>query len=112
MKVWELRNILADEQDYVLIDNETCEEITEEKLHMIDRAEQFLIELGFYEERVRIHGNIARIEVPAADITRLASDEIRTKVYEEFKKIGFLFVTLDMMGYRMGSMNDTLKKNQ
>ena len=88
------------------------EEITEEKLHMIDRAEQFLIELGFYEERVRIHGNIARIEVPAADITRLASDEIRTKVYEEFKKIGFLFVTLDMRGYRMGSMNETLKKNQ
>ena len=84
------------------------EEITEEKLHMIDKAEQFLIEKGFYEERVRIHGNIARIEVPAKDIPRLASDEIREAVYEEFKKIGFLFVTLDMHGYRMGSMNATL----
>ena len=85
------------------------EEITEEKLHMIDRAEQFLIERGFFEERVRMHGNIARIEVPPADIPRLASDEVREAVYEEFKKLGFLFVTLDMKGYRTGSMNATLK---
>lgn len=84
------------------------EEITEKKLHMIDKAEQFLIENGFFEERVRMHGNIARIEVPAADIPRLASDEIRSAVYEEFKKLGFLFVTLDMKGYRTGSMNATL----
>ena len=84
------------------------EEITEEKLHMIDKAEQFLIEHGFFEERVRMHGNIARIEVPASDIPRLASDEIRSAVYEEFKKLGFLFVTLDMKGYRTGSMNATL----
>ena len=85
------------------------EEITEEKLKMIDQAEQFLIELGFAEERVRIHGNIARIEVPAKDIPRLAGDEIRRAVYERFKEIGFLFVTLDMYGYRLGSMNATLK---
>lgn len=85
------------------------EEITEEKLHIIDRAEQFLIERGFFEERVRMHGNIARIEVPPADIPRLASDEVREAVYEEFKKLGFLFVTLDMKGYRTGSMNATLK---
>ena len=76
------------------------EEITEEKLHMIDRAEQFLIERGFFEERVRMHGNIARIEVPSADIPRLASDEVREAVYDEFKKLGFLFVTLDLKGYR------------
>lgn len=84
------------------------EEITEEKLHMIDSAEQFLIEHGFFEERVRIHGNIARIEVPPKDIPRLAADEIREAVYEEFKKLGFLFVTLDLKGYRTGSMNATL----
>ena len=84
------------------------EEITEEKLHMIDRAEQFLIERGFFEERVRMHGNIARIEVPSADIPRLASDEVRKAVYDEFKKLGFLFVTLDLKGYRTGSMNATL----
>ena len=75
---------------------------------MIDRAEQFLIEQGFYEERVRVHGNLARIEVPSADITRLAADEVREMVYERFREIGFLFVSLDMKGYRMGSMNETL----
>ena len=84
------------------------EEITEDKLHMIDRAEQFLIEHGFLEERVRIHGNIARIEVSPADIPRLASDEVREAVYEEFKKLGFVYVTLDLKGYRTGSMNLTL----
>lgn len=85
------------------------EPITEEKLHMIDQAEQFLIEHGFYEERVRIHGNIARIEVPAKDIPRLAEDKIREAVYKRFKEIGFLFVTLDMHGYKTGSMNATIK---
>jgi len=85
------------------------EEITEEKLHMIDRAEQFLIEHGFPRERVRMHGSLARIEVDPADIPRLASDEMRSAVYEEFRKIGFLFVTLDLKGYRTGSMNATIK---
>ncbi len=84
------------------------EEITEKKLQMIDRAEQFLIGLGFIEERVRLHGDIARIEVSPADIPRLASEDIRSAVYEEFKKLGFLFVTLDMKGYRTGSMNATI----
>ena len=87
------------------------EEITEEKLEMIDRAEQYLIELGFFEERVRMHGNIARIEVPPGDIPRIASDEIREKVYDKFRDIGFLFVTIDMKGYHMGSMNATIKKS-
>ncbi len=86
------------------------EEITQEKLNMIDKAEQFLIKHGFYEERVRMHGNIARIEVPTKDIARLAADDIREAVYEEFKKIGFMFVTLDMRGYKLGSMNATIKK--
>lgn len=86
------------------------EEITEEKLRMLDQAEQFLIEQGFLEERVRIHGNIARIEVPAKDIERLASEEIREAVYEKFKALGFMFVTIDMKGYMMGSMNATLQK--
>lgn len=84
------------------------EEITAKKLHMIEQAEQFLIEHGFIEERVRLHGKLARIEVPPADISRIASDEVREMVYEEFKKLGFQFVTLDMKGYRTGSMNDTL----
>ena len=86
------------------------EEITEEKLHMIDLAEQFLIEHGFIEERVRLHGNLARIEVPAKDIPRLAADGIREQVYEKFKELGFMFVTLDMHGYRVGNMNATINK--
>ena len=84
------------------------EEITEEKLHMIDQAEQFLIEHGFFEERVRIHGKMARIEVPARDIERLASNSIREAVYKKFKELGFSFVTIDMLGYKLGSMNATL----
>ena len=87
------------------------EEITEEKLKMIDQAEQFLIEHGFLEERVRMHGKIARIEVPAKDISRLAEDGIREKVYEFFKRIGFQFVTLDLRGYQMGSMNKTINND-
>lgn len=84
------------------------EEITEAKLHMIDQAEQFLIEHGFFEERVRLHGNIARIEVPAKDIIRLAADDVREAVYKKFKELGFMFVTIDMKGYKLGSMNATL----
>lgn len=88
------------------------EEITEEKLHMIDTAEQFLIEHGFFEERVRMHGNLARIEVPPTDIPKLAAEEIREKIYDKFRGIGFLFVTLDLKGYRLGSMNATLKNGK
>lgn len=86
------------------------EEITEEKLHRIDQAEQFLIEHGFYEERVRLHGNIARIEVPSKDIPRLAEENMREAIYNRLKELGFQFVTLDMKGYRLGSMNATMKK--
>ncbi len=85
------------------------EEITEEKLQMIDQAEQFLIEHGFMEERVRLHGNIARIEVSPKDIQRLAADDMREAVYDRFRQIGFSYVTLDLRGYRTGSMNETLK---
>ena len=84
------------------------DEITEEKLKMLDEAEQFLIENGFIQERVRVHGNLARIEVPAEDIERLASEEIRGKVYARFKEIGFMYVSLDLQGYKMGSMNAVL----
>ncbi len=84
------------------------EEITEEKLQMIDRAEQFLIDHGFRRERVRLHGNLARIEVPEADISLLAKEDLRKEISAEFRKIGFSYVTLDMQGFRSGSMNETL----
>lgn len=86
------------------------EEITEEKLRMIDRAEQYLIERGFFEERVRLHGKLARIEVPPRDIARIASEQVREPLVEAFRKMGFQFVSLDLTGYRTGSMNTTLKE--
>ncbi len=84
------------------------EEITEEKLNMVDKAEQFLLDLGFGQLRVRIHGNMARIELKPEDFGRFMEDEIRTKVYKRFKEIGFTYVSLDILGYRTGSMNETL----
>ncbi len=86
------------------------EEISEEKLHMVDEAEQLLLDLGFHQLRVRIHGKIARIEVTPDQFARLISDEIRTQVVERFKQIGFTYVSMDLTGYRMGSMNEVLKK--
>jgi uncharacterized protein len=83
------------------------EEITAEKLKMVDRAEQFLLDLGFSPVRVRIHGNIARIEVGKDGFAKLAAEA--AKVYAELKNIGFSYVTLDLGGYRAGSMNETLK---
>ncbi len=86
------------------------DEITKEKLMMVDKAEQYLLDLGFQQMRVRIHKNLARIELLEADFSRFMSDDIRTNVYAEFKKIGFTYVTLDILGYRTGSMNETLSE--
>ena len=85
------------------------EEITEEKLDKIEKAEEFLISKGFIEERVRMHGNLARIEVPAKDIEKIASEETRNEIYDTIKALGFTYVTLDLKGYRTGSMNETIK---
>ena len=84
------------------------ETITEEKLGMVDKAEQLLLDLGFHQVRVRIHGDIARIEVLPDEIARLVSEENREKIYSYLKQLGFSYVTLDLGGYRMGSMNETL----
>ena len=86
------------------------EEISPEKLSMVDKAEQLLLDLGFTQLRVRIHGTIARIEVGQDEILRLAAPEIRRQVSETLHGLGFSYVTLDMDGYQTGSMNRTLKK--
>lgn len=86
------------------------ETITEEKLGMVDRAEQLLLDLGFHQLRVRIHGTIARIELMPEEFPEFMADDVRLKVYDEFKKIGFTYVTLDIRGYRTGSMNETLTR--
>lgn len=82
--------------------------ITEEKLGMVDKAEQLLLDLGFHQVRVRIHGMMARIEIEPAEFNKMMQPEIREKIMKEFKSYGFTYVTLDLMGYRTGSMNETL----
>lgn len=86
------------------------ETITKEKLRMVDEAESFLKEQGFRQSRVRVHGNIARIEVEPDDISRLVSEELRNITYDRLKSLGFDYVTIDIRGYRMGSMNETLQE--
>jgi len=86
------------------------EEISREKLSMVDKAEQFLLDMGFTQLRVRIHGTIARIEVGQDEILRLAAPEVRRQVSEALHGLGFSYVTLDMDGYQTGSMNRTLPK--
>ena len=89
------------------------EEITRQRLHMVDQAEQLLLDLGFHQVRVRIHGGtIARIEVLPEEFSRLMQEEIRRAVVMSFKSYGFAYVTMDLQGYRSGSMNETLTREQ
>ena len=84
------------------------EEISEEKLSMVERGEQLLLDRGFRQVRVRIHGRIARIEVPPEDLPRFLDEETRRAVHDGLRSIGFTYVALDLAGYRTGSMNETL----
>ena len=86
------------------------ETITEEKLGMVDRAEQLLLDLGFHQMRVRIHGTMARIEVMPEEFPKLIEEDIRTRITTTLKSIGFTYITMDLIGYRTGSMNEVLKK--
>lgn len=84
------------------------ETISKEKLSMVDQAEQLLLDLGFHQVRVRIHGTIARIEIQQAEFERLLQEDNRKQIYTKLKELGFSYVTLDLQGYRTGSMNETL----
>ena len=84
------------------------ETITEEKLAMVDQAEQLLFDMGFHQVRVRIHGMMARIEIEPAEFAELMKEENRKEIITKFKQYGFTYVTLDLQGYRTGSMNETL----
>lgn len=86
------------------------EKIDKEKLTMVDKAEQFLMSLGFRQLRVRHHGDMARIEVPSNERQRFFDTELMDKVYEELKKLGFKYAALDLKGYRTGSMNEVIGK--
>lgn len=84
------------------------ETISEEKLHMVDQAEQLLLDLGFSQVRVRIHGMIARIELLPQEFPKLMEEATREQVNQAFRSYGFSYVALDLQGYRTGSMNETL----
>lgn len=84
------------------------QKITREKLAQVDRGEQFLLDLGFRQVRVRHHGNVARLEVSAQERSKFFDTGLMDKIYEHFKLLGFLYVTLDLKGYRTGSMNEVI----
>lgn len=88
------------------------EEITPKKLHMVEEAEQLLLDLGFVQLRVRIHGKLARLEVLPEDFGRIMEESCRKRIYSRLKELGFTYVTLDLGGYRMGSMNESLKEQE
>jgi len=85
-------------------------EITMEKLKMVEEGEALLRSLGFRELRVRHHGDMARIEVPLAELERLASAGVRERVVEGLRALGFLHVALDLAGLRSGSLNAALPR--
>ena len=85
------------------------EAITPEKLRQIDRAEQVLRDLGYRQLRVRHHGQVARIELPTDQLVAFVTEHAAI-ASERLKEFGFLYVTLDLQGFRSGSMNDVLKK--
>ncbi|MGH7907283.1 MAG: ATP-dependent sacrificial sulfur transferase LarE [Candidatus Binataceae bacterium] len=82
--------------------------ITVEGLAMVESGERLLHELGFKVARVRYHGDIARLEVEAAEMPRLFDPAIRERVESAFQRIGFRFVTVDLRGFRSGSLNEGL----
>lgn len=82
------------------------ETISKEKLSMVDHAEQFLLDLGFHQVRVRIHDKMARIEIMPYEFEKLLRN--REVIVKELKNEGFTYITLDLQGYRTGSMNETL----
>jgi len=87
-------------------------EVTGERLKQIDEAEDFLRSLGFVELRVRHHDNIARIEVNPQDIEKVATEPLRSQIVNKIKSLGFKFVTIDLQGFRSGSLNEPLSEEE
>ncbi len=84
------------------------QEVTGEKLRQIEEGEAFLRGLGLLDCRVRHHGNLARLEIPADEIAAFAQPAVRDSIVKRFKEIGFVFVSLDLQGLRSGALNEVL----
>lgn len=86
------------------------ETVTPERLRMVDQAEAYLRSLGFRELRVRYHsGDLARIEIPQGEVSRFATLAEDQKIANRFQNLGFQFVTLDLIGFRSGSLNSLVQ---
>lgn len=111
---WELGLPTWDKQSFACLASRFVygETINEEKLKMVDKAEQLLLDMNFHQVRVRIHGDIARIEINPEEFARIIQDDSRKKIYDTLKNLGFSYVTLDLAGYRTGSMNETITKEK
>jgi uncharacterized protein len=84
--------------------------ITKEALRRVEKAEEFLRGIGFHEVRVRDHDGVARIEVGENEIDLVLTPERKSLISEKLKSLGYRFVSLDLDGYRMGSMNRMIEK--
>lgn len=84
-------------------------EITEDLVQKVFKAEELLHQLGFSQVRVRHHGEIARIEILQEEMKSLFEGDKRKKIAENMKELGYTYITLDLLGYRTGSMNEPLK---
>jgi len=80
-------------------------EITQEKLSMVERAEELLRSLGFQDLRVRHHEDLARVEVPVSELDRVLEPAHRQKIVDGLKSLGYRYITLDLEGFRSGSLN-------
>jgi len=81
--------------------------VTPERTARVEQAEAYLKGLGLWDCRVRLHeGDLARIEVPVAEVARLAEPDVRDRLARRFRELGFRYVTLDLEGFRSGSLND------
>ncbi len=87
-------------------------EITESRVRQVARCEELLRTMGYDPYRVRYHGEVARIEISRFDFDKLLQDKQLQRVIETFKQAGFVYVTLDLEGFRSGSMNEVLPLNQ
>jgi uncharacterized protein len=83
-------------------------EIEPESLKRVALAEDYLKELGFSQVRVRHHGQIARVEIDAQEFPKIINEDVRKKIIKSFKKFGFIYISLDLAGFRSGSMNEPL----
>ena len=83
--------------------------VTIKRLSMVERGEDFLRVLGFREFRVRVHGDLARLEISPAELSRAFDPVTMSRITDELQKIGFQYVTLDLQGFRSGSMNEALE---